>query len=149
MKKKESKKDIILYLLIVIAVFILFVLFIFLFRAKTKNDIYNLSYPQTRIFLEKNGYTFETKTVNALNFTWFGNDEIVISATIDIASREYIIEYSDKSFEGPACCITDTTVNNTDNKIKHYNSYLEWKEEVKITQEQIKEVLINYYLENK
>lgn len=160
---KDKKNIIILLSVIIIVLLIIIAIFLFFNLNKDSNtinttssldkneqiDISNLDYPELRYFLESKGYTFDTQTIQTNNFTSFSNEEISVSATIDIDSYKYILFYWDKSFEGPACCITDITGNNTENKEKQYDSYLNWKESIGLTQEQIKEVLLKYYLENK
>lgn len=122
-------------------------------EASSKNtntrNIAILTYPELRYFLEEQGYTFETRTIESLNWTYFYNKNISVSAIIEIDSYKYIIEYCDKSLEGYACCITDTSANTSEEKKQQYNSYLKWKDSIGLTEEQIKEVLLKYYLDNK
>ena len=112
-------------------------------------NIASLTYPKLKYFLEEQGYSFETTTTEALNFTYFYNENVSIGATIEIESYKYIISFWDKALEGPACCITDTSANTSKEQHQQYNSYLKWKDNIGLTQEQIKEVLLKYYLENK
>lgn len=167
----KDRKNITILVLSVIILILIISIFIFFIANNKQNNITNsestsyklgkdneakaenlseLSYPDLRYFLEKKGYTFETQTItsDSFNCTYFSNEEIAISATIDIEGYKYILEYWDKTFEGPACCITDLSANTTENKQKQYTSYLKWKENIGLTQEQIKEVLLKYYLEN-
>lgn len=111
-------------------------------------NISTLTYPELKYFLEEQGYSFETTTVESLNWTSFSNKSVSISATIEVKSYKYILNYWDKSLEGDACCITDTSANTSKEKQEQYNSYLKWKDSIGLTQEQIKEVLLKYYLEN-
>lgn len=112
-------------------------------------NISTLTYPELKYFLKKQGYSFETTTTEKLNFTYFYNENVSVGATIEIESYKYIIDYWDKSLEGSACCITDTSANISKEKQQQYDSYLKWKDNIGLTQEQIKEVLLKYYLENK
>ena len=160
---KDKKNIIILLSVIIIILFIIILIFLFLNLDKKSNttnttslsdktekiDNSNLEYPELKYFLESKGFTFDTETIQNTNFTSFSNDEISVSAAIVIDSYKYIISYWDKSFEGPACFITDTSANDTENKQKQYVSYLKWKESIGLTQDQIAEVLLKYYLENK
>lgn len=110
-----------------------------------------LTYPELRYFLEEQGYSFETSTITSdkLNFTYFYNEKISVMATLLTEDYRYIIEYHDKTLDNErACCITDTSANTSEEKQQQYNSYLKWKEDIGLTQEQIKEVLLKYYLEN-
>lgn len=117
-------------------------------NANTKSNAI-LTYPELKDFLEEQGYTFDTKTIGTANWTYFSNENVSISATIAIETYEYIINYWDKSLKGDACFITDTSANISEEKQQQYNSYLKWKDSIGLTEEQIKEVLLKYYLENK
>lgn len=112
-------------------------------------SVATLKYPELKYFLEKQGYKFDTRTIKSANCTYFSNENISISATIAIETYEYIISYWDKSLKGDACFITDTSANISKEKQQQYNSYLKWKDNIGLTEEQIKEVLLKYYLENK
>lgn len=166
MENKEAKKAIhenwkVWVILIIIAISIIAIKAFeeFGFEPETKKtsevssknihskSISDLTYPELRYFLEKQGYTFETTTIESLNWTSFSNKSVAISATIEIESYKYVITYWDKSLEGDACCITDTSANTSKEKKQHYDSYLKWKDDIGLTQEQIKEVLLKYYLE--
>lgn len=125
------------------------------FNGKNENveaseNISELTYPQTRYYLENKGYVFETISVESDNFnsTYFTNETITVSAMIFTDEYKYLIEYSDKSIDGPACGITDTSRNTTESKHQQYDSYLKWKNSIGLSQEQINEVLLKYYLEN-
>lgn len=159
----KDKKNVIIFLSVIIIV-LLIIIAVFLFFNLNNNTLINtnslsnknekintstLSYPELKDFLEEKGYNFDTETIQNTNFTYFSNEEISVSAAIFIDSYKYIISYWDKSFEGPACYITDIAGNDTENKQKQYSSYLKWRESIGLSEEQIKEVLLNYYLENK
>lgn len=110
-----------------------------------------LTYPELRYFLEEQGYSFVTHTSldGTVNDTFFYNNEIYVTATLLVKDYKYIIQYQDKKLNNSEiCCITDTSANTSEEKQQQYNSYLKWKEDIGLTQEQIKEVLIKYYLEN-
>ena len=114
-------------------------------------NIATLTYPELRYFLEEQGYSFVTYTRQdgIVNDTFFYNNETCVTATLSIKDYEYIIQYQDKTLNnGEICCITDTLANTSEEKQQQYNSYLKWKEDIGLTQEQIKEVLLKYYLEN-
>ncbi len=115
-------------------------------------SIETLTYPELKYFLEEQGYSFETSTieVQSVNYTYFYNKKMSIMATILIEDHKYMLEYCDKTLNNSkACCITDTSVNTSEEKQQQYNSYLSWKNSIGLSQEQIKEVLLKYYLENK
>ncbi len=110
-----------------------------------------LTYPELKYFLEEQGYLFETSTMaeKTVNYTYFYNEKISIIATIITQDYKYMLEYCDKTLNnGKACCITDTSANISEEMQQQYNSYLKWKDSIGLTQEQIKEVLLKYYLEN-
>lgn len=120
-------------------------------NTNTKNNA-TLTYPELKYFLEEQGYAFETQTIEStqVNYTYFYNEEMSIMATIVTEDYTYMLEYCDKTLDnGRSCCITDTSANTSKEKQEQYNSYLKWKDNIGLTQEQIKEVLLKYYLENK
>lgn len=96
--------------------------------------------------LEQKGYKFNTITVKNENSTYFSNNNYSISCIIDINTNNIIsMSFWNKSLEGDACEI----LNKTEEKQNQYVSYLQWLKENNLTLEQLKSVLLDYYLDNK
>lgn len=101
-------------------------------------------------YLKEKGYKFETITIKNENTTYFFNDNYTISCIININTNEFInIAFWDKSLKGEACSVLNLEKNNSEEKQKQYSSYLGWISDNIITEEQIKSVLFDYYLDNR
>lgn len=101
-------------------------------------------------YLKERGYKFETITIKNENSTYFFNDNYSISCILNINTNEFInIAFWNKSLKGDACSILNLDRNNTEEKQKQYTSYLQWLNENNLTEQQIKSVLMDYYLDNK
>ncbi len=106
------------------------------------------TYLDTKQLLEEKGFVFESQTIDNNNFTYFSNNIITISAFIETDTYKFLLEYLDKNVGNKTCGITDTSINTTEERKEQFNSYINWKKEVGLNDEQIKEVLLEYYLEN-
>jgi LAS superfamily LD-carboxypeptidase LdcB len=100
--------------------------------------------------LEQKGYKFNTVTMKNENSTYFSNNNYSISCIININTNEFIsVSFWDKSLKGNACSILNTSKNITEEEQNQYTSYLKWIKENNLTLEQLKDVLLDYYLDNK
>lgn len=113
-----------------------------------KISAYLSTYLATKQLLEDKGFKFETQNVDNINFTWFSNNIITITAYIEPDNYKYFIEYWDKNVGSKTCGITDTSINTTETRKEQFDSYVNWKKEMGLNDDQIKEVLIKYYLES-
>lgn len=100
--------------------------------------------------LEQKGYKFNTVTMENENSTYFSNNNYSISCIININTNEFIsVSFWDKSLKGDACSILNTSKNITEEEQNQYASYLQWTKDNNLTLEQLKNVLLDYYLDNK
>ena len=146
-----SKNNIKNIIIIILAISIIAITYFFISTVKKdkKDYISNLSYPETKKYLENEGYNFSINDIDDLCCSNCTNDSFALSATIEKITYNYVIDFWDKSLEGNACCVTDTSANTNEDKKKQYDSYLKWKDEIGLNQEQIKEVLLKNYLDYK
>ncbi len=144
---KIQKNNIIKILILIFFIFCCSVLIIIINSNKNVQQQVS-TYLDTKQLLEDNGFVFESQTIYNDNFTFFTNDIITVSAYIKTDTDKFLIEYRDKNIGSKTCGITDTSVNTTEDTQKQFNSYINWKKDIGLNDEQIKEVLIKYYLEN-
>lgn len=147
--KVKSNTKIKIFILILIILIICFILIVFNnTNRKNISSQQKSSYLDTKQLLEEKGFIFENQTIGNNNFTYFSNNIITISAFIEIDNYKFLLEYLDRNIGNKTCGITDTSINTTEEQKEQFNSYVNWKKEVGLNYDQIKEVLLKYYLEN-
>lgn len=147
--KVKSNTKIKIFILILIILIICFILIVFNnTNRKNISSQQKSSYLDTKQLLEEKGFIFESQTIGNNNFTYFSNNIITISAFIEIDNYKFLLEYLDRNIGNKTCGITDTSINTTEEQKEQFNSYVNWKKEVGLNYDQIKEVLLKYYLEN-
>ena len=100
--------------------------------------------------LKEKGYKFYTTTIKNENSTYFSNENYSISCIIDINTNAFInIAFWDKSLKGNACDILNINNNISVEEKEQYSSYLQWLNNNDLSEQQVREVLLDYYLDNK
>lgn len=94
--------------------------------------------------LEQLGYEFKFYQTENAYYSYFTNNEYTISLLYDIPTNNMSIEYMDKT----GSCYIDKEKNILNTEKSTYSNFLLWLNFVDLTQEEVKEIITLYTLNN-